>query len=148
MGTVRPIKEDELDALRDLYGMLFEETPAQSPAVEAAWDTIQNEESTVVLGVEYEGTLVSTCQLSIVPSISHGGRPFGVIEYVVTHEDYRGNGFGRECIEGAIERARERDCYKVLLQTGRDDSRVHDFYEACGFDPDAKTGYSLLLDET
>ena len=146
MGTVRTVEADELDALRKLYGMLFEEPPAQSSDLEDAWERLQADESTVVLGVEHEGTLVSTCQLSIVPSITHGGRSFGVIEYVVTHEDYRGMGFGQQCVQGAIERARERDCYKVLVQTGREDPRVHDFYEQCGFDPDAKTGYSLSFE--
>ncbi|WP_181687031.1 GNAT family N-acetyltransferase [Halorhabdus salina] len=147
MATTRPVRPDERDEVPDLYGMLFEEPQQRTAAVEAAWETLQADDSTVLLGVEHEGQLVSTCQLSIIPSVTHGGQPFGVIEYVVTHEDWRGEGFGTRCVEAAISRAHEADCYKVLLQTGRSEPRVHDFYEQCGFDPDAKTGYSLRLDE-
>ncbi|HMB51656.1 MAG TPA: GNAT family N-acetyltransferase, partial [Natronoarchaeum rubrum] len=99
MATTRAVRPDELDELLDLYEMLYEEPQARTDAVEAAWEAVQNDDSTVVLGVEHEGHLVSTCQLSIVPSIAHGGRPFAVIEFVVTHEDHRGEGFGSQCVE-------------------------------------------------
>jgi GNAT superfamily N-acetyltransferase len=147
MTTTRAVRPDELDELLELYGMLYEEPQERTATVEAAWDDIQHDESTMVLGVEHDGRLVSTCQLSVVPSIAHGGRPFGVLEFVVTHEDYRGQGFGKRCVEAAVDRARERDCYSVLLQTSRSDPRVHDFYEQCGFDPDAKTGYVRSFQE-
>jgi hypothetical protein len=32
-------------------------------------------------------------------------------------------------------------CYKVLLQTGSRDPRVHRFHEACDFSASAKTGF-------
>jgi hypothetical protein len=38
-----------------------------------------------------------------------------------------------------VERA--RDCYHVLLQSGRMDSRVHHFYESLGFEPGVRIGY-------
>ena len=42
---------------------------------------------------------------------------------------------GGAVIEAALAAAWANDCYHVLLQTGRQDARVHRFYERCGFEP-------------
>lgn len=54
-------------------------------------------------------------------------------------------GFGSQCIEAAIDRARDRDCYKVMLLTGSDKAWKREFYESCGFDGDEKTGFTMSL---
>jgi len=145
MATVRPVRADELDQLLDLYGHLYDERPERTPAVEDVWRTIQADDATVVLGTITD-RLVASCQLAIVPTVAHGGRPFGVLEYVVTHADHRGEGHGTRVVERAIARAETRDCYKVMVQTGREDDRVAAFYEQFGFDPDTTTGFSMGLD--
>jgi len=73
------------------------------------------------------------------------GRPWAVIENVVTHEDYRNQGFASQCLEEATAIARARDCYKIMLLTGTDEQWKHDFYESCGFDGDQKTGFVKTL---
>lgn len=146
MTTVRPVRSDELDQLLDLYGHLYDERPERTPAVEDAWRAIQADDATVVLATVTD-RLLAACQLAIVPAVAHGGRPFGVLEYVVTHADHRGEGHGTRAVDRAIERAADRDCYKVVVQTGREDDRAAAFYEQCGFDPDATTGFSMELDD-
>jgi hypothetical protein len=34
-----------------------------------------------------------------------------------------------------------RDCHHVLLQSGRQDPRVHSFYRRIGFEPGIRVGY-------
>ncbi|MHB9288291.1 GNAT family N-acetyltransferase [Halobacteriales archaeon Cl-PHB] len=142
LATARPIREDELDAILDLYQMLNPDDPELAPAeVADQFESMVADENLDLVVVEHDGTLVATCLLSITPNLSRGARPFGLIENVVTHEDYRSRGFGKQCVETALEMAEERGCYKVMLLTGSDLDWKHDFYESCGFDGDDKTGF-------
>ena len=100
-----------------------------------------DDESLEIVVVEYEDILVASCVLSVTRNRTRGARPFAVVENVVTHEDYRLNGFGKRCLEVALERAEARDCYKVMLLTGTDQEWKLEFYERCGFDREVKTGF-------
>jgi hypothetical protein len=44
-------------------------------------------------------------------------------------------------VRAALAAAWTKDCYHVLLQSGRADPRVHRFYESCGFEPGLRIGY-------
>lgn len=143
MATVRSVREEELDELLDLYRMLNPDDPelARDEALRRQWDAMLADDSLDVLVAEQGDGLVASCLLSITPNLTRTARPFGVLENVVTHEDHRGDGHGKRVVEAAIERARERDCYKVMLLTGTEREWKLAFYESCGFDRDAKTGF-------
>ncbi|QLH81593.1 GNAT family N-acetyltransferase [Halosimplex pelagicum] len=146
MATVRSARRDELEDLLELYRQLNPDDPELAPeAVADLWEEMVADETLDVVVVEHDGRLVATCLLSVTRNLTRGARPFALIENVVTREGYRGEGFGTQCVEGAVERARERDCYKVMLLTGSDREWKHDFYESCGFDGEAKTGFTLDL---
>ena len=80
--------------------------------------------------------------LHILPNMTQGGRPYALIENVVTHADHRGSGCGRRVIEAAVQRAWEADCYKVMLLTGQR-AKARCFYEALGFSADEKWAMTL-----
>ncbi|MFC7139643.1 GNAT family N-acetyltransferase [Halosimplex aquaticum] len=146
MATARLIGADELDDLLDLYRMLNPDDPALAPGdVEGLWQEMMADDDLDIVVVEHDGRLVATCVLSVTKNLTRGARPFALVENVVTHEDYRGEGFGTQCVEAAVDRARARDCYKVMLLTGSEAGWKHEFYEGCGFDRDAKTGFTLDL---
>ena len=146
MASARQISDGELPQLLDLYRMLNPDDPRVDPdVVRERWTEMRDDEHVVVVVVEHDDRLVATCLLSMTPNLTRGARPFAVVENVVTHEDYRGEGFGTQCVEAAVDVARERDCYKVMLLTGADQAWKHDFYEACGFDPEEKTGFVTYL---
>lgn len=146
MATVRSARRDELDDLLELYRALNPDDPELSPDdVADLWTEMCADEDLDVVVVEHDGRLVATCLLSVTRNLTRGARPFALVENVVTREDYRGEGFGTQCVEGAVERARKRDCYKVMLLTGSDREWKHDFYESCGFDGDQKRGFTLDL---
>jgi GNAT superfamily N-acetyltransferase len=85
--------------------------------------------------------LAATCMLVTAPNLLRGGRGHAFLENVVTHRDFRGQGYGRAVVQAALARAWAEDCYHVLLQSGRADPRVHRFYESCGFEPGVRIGY-------
>jgi GNAT superfamily N-acetyltransferase len=89
------------------------------------------------------GELIGSCTLAIVPNLSRGARPYGVIENVVTDAARRRSGVGRAVLQAALDKAWRADCYKVLLATGSKRESTLRFYEGAGFTRDAKTYFEI-----
>ncbi|HKX77333.1 MAG TPA: GNAT family N-acetyltransferase [Novosphingobium sp.] len=84
---------------------------------------------------EADAVMVCSCTLIVVPNLTRGGRPFGLIENVVTHRDFRRRGFGARILEAA-----SAGCYKVMLMTGSTSPETLSFYAGAGFEQ-SKTGF-------
>jgi len=108
---------------------------------ERIWLETLERDGIAVFVADARERLVATCTLITAPNLLRGGRGHGFIENVVTHHEFRGQGYGRAVVRAALDRAWAEDCFHVLLQSGRADPRVHRFYESCGFEPGARTGY-------
>jgi GNAT superfamily N-acetyltransferase len=140
---IRPIRREELPALLELYRHLHrkDDPPPEGEALELLWDEILSDPRQRLLVIELEGVLVASCTLVLIPNLTRGGRPYGLIENVVTHADYRKRGIGRTLMQHALELAWSYGCYKVMLQTGRKDEQIMRFYERAGFQRGVKTGF-------
>jgi GNAT superfamily N-acetyltransferase len=139
----RELKEFELDELLELYAYLHaSDNPLPDrTTVKAVWNEIQISPNFHYFGVFVDGRLVSSCTLSIVPNLTRGCRPYGLIENVVTHKDFRRQGFGAAVLKHALDFAWDKNCYKVMLLTGRKSEAVYNFYESVGFDRHAKQAF-------
>jgi GNAT superfamily N-acetyltransferase len=140
---VRRAAASDLDSLLALYAYLHDRDdplPPQ-PQLEAVWGDIMADPKLHYFVAEIEGLLVSSCNLSIVPNLTRGARPFGVIENVVTHADFRKQGLARAVMEAALETAWAAGCYKVVLLSSAHRSEAHAFYEKLGFDGHSKIGF-------
>ena len=136
-----------MEPLVTLYAHLHPSDTAQaSQLLREAWRQIwQYPNLFRYFGVEQDGQLVATCNLTIIPNLTKGARPFGLLENVVTHSAYQKQGLGRKLIEYALEYARERNCYKVMLLSSKHRKEAHVFYEGLGFRSDEKTGFVIQL---
>jgi GNAT superfamily N-acetyltransferase len=99
-----------------------------------------------LLVAEQDGAIVGTFQLSFLPGLSRRGGWRGQIEAVRIASHVRSQGLGREMIEWAIVRCRERGCRMVQLTTHKSRERAHAFYERLGFEP-SHVGMKLHLDD-
>jgi GNAT superfamily N-acetyltransferase len=144
-GRVRAVRPDELDRLLDLYRHLNPEDPdiKGQKHIKELWREICADPSTYYFAVEEDEQLVSSCTLSIVRNLTRGGRPYGLIENVVTHASYRKRGYGSAVLEKAVETARSNGCHKVLLMTGRKEESTLNFYEKAGFKRGLKTAFIM-----
>ncbi|MDI1263234.1 MAG: GNAT family N-acetyltransferase, partial [bacterium] len=88
------------------------------------------------------GSIVASCTLIVIPNLTRGGQPYGLIENVVTHADFRGRGFGKKILQAAAAAAWQADCYKVMLMTGSKRPSTLAFYVAAGFEQN-KTGFQM-----
>ncbi|OHD51613.1 MAG: GNAT family N-acetyltransferase, partial [Spirochaetes bacterium GWE2_31_10] len=99
------------------------------------------------LVAEDNGKIIGSCYLVIIPNITNNCRSIGFIENVITDENYRGKGIGKNIIRKAIELSKNENCYKVILQSGMKRERAHTFYEKLGFDGESKKAFDLRLEE-
>lgn len=74
--------------------------------------------------------VLATVRLIIEKKFYHDGASVAHIEDVATHPDYFGKGIAKALINRAIEKAKEENCYKIILDCF-DDLIV--FYEKFGF---------------
>lgn len=139
---IRPLQTADLAAQQALLAQLNPDDPPLPPAQAAAiWQQMLAMPGLVCLGVFAEGALLASCVLHVLPNLSRGGRPYALIENVVTARAARRSGHGRALLEAACSRAWAAGCYKAMLLTGRKDEAVSAFYTACGFAADDKRGF-------
>ena len=146
---IRHIQPHELQALLDLYQQLHV-TDAPLPAkdiLEQTWNEILTDPKLRYFVAEVEGQLVASCTLAIIPNLTRGARPYGVIENVVTHASYRRRGIGTQLLQQALQTAWSKNCYKVMLLTGSKQAATLHFYEQAGFQKGLKTGFVAAPDD-
>lgn len=141
--NIREITISELDKLLSLYKHIHasDDPLPEWATVEEIWQDIQKNPRLKYFGGFIDDQLVSSCTMTIIPNLTRGCRPYGVIENVVTHDNFRRKGYGRSVLNHALSYAWSQNCYKVMLMTGRKEEGVYRFYESAGFDRHAKQAF-------
>ena len=141
--VIREAHEGELDALLALYKHLNpNDLPLPSrEQVEHVWQRMLDSDMIHCFVVEADGQLVATCVLTIIPNLTRGARPYGLVENVVTHAEQRRRGYGKALLKHVLDFAWQAGCYKVMLLSNKDRTQAHSFYQAVGFDKDHKLGF-------
>jgi GNAT superfamily N-acetyltransferase len=139
---IRTIRQDELQKLLDLYKHLHKDDPElDADRISPFWQQICNDQNMHYIVAEKDDQLVASCVLVIVPNLTRNARPYGLIENVVTHSDFRRKGYGTRVLKKALQIAWEHNCYKVMLLTGSKQEGTLKFYENAGFKRGVKTGF-------
>jgi GNAT superfamily N-acetyltransferase len=138
--SVRLAEPRDLAGILALYRDLRPNDP-QLPQAGALLSRILGNADIALVVCECEGTLAATCMLAIVPNLASGGRPFGVLEHVVTLSRFRRRGLARAVLEFALKLAWSRDCYKVVLLSGTQRTEAHALYERVGLRGDVERGF-------
>lgn len=140
---IRELQEDELHQLLALYEHLHSTDVAlpDMATIETMWREILSNPSYHYFGGFIDDRLISSCTLTVIPNLTRGCAPYGLIENVVTHSVHRNQGFGKAILAHALNKAWSRKCYKVMLLTGRKDQATLQFYESAGFNGHEKQAF-------
>lgn len=142
--NIRRLVASDLASLLGLYSYLHPDDPSlddKNELVLEHWVAITSDPRLVYFGAEMESKLVSSCTLTIIPNLTRAMRPYGVIENVVTHPEYRKRGLATAVLREALSQAWRSGCYKVMLETGSTEEATLRFYEKAGFVRGVKTGF-------
>ena len=143
---IRNLQEKEIPELLELYDhyTVKENLPNVSlEKINIIWKQIESNQFIDYFVVIKNNKLIASCILSITPSFIRGGNGFGIIEHVVTHFDYRRNGYGRALINFSLNYAWENGCTEVMLLSGVKNENAHTMYENIGFDKNRKKGFVI-----
>lgn len=139
----RPLTENDWPAATALYAQLNTKTPMRADATaKAQFAKVLAHNGTTIFGAVSDGQVKAMVTLHLLPNVTYGGRPYGLIENVVTDEEARGQGLAKAAMTAALEAAWQADAYKVMLLTGLGNEAVG-FYEKLGFSGTEKAGMIL-----
>ena len=141
----RKLTEEDLLSLLELYKQLQPDDSLSSEKSKIVWQEIENNPDIQYFGAVDDGKVVSTCYAVYIPNLTRNNRGICFIENVVTDEKYRNRGLASKVIDMAVAYAKEKDCYKVILQSGTARGEAHRFYKSKGFDGDSKKAFDMRL---
>ncbi len=91
-----------------------------------------------------DGTRVlASYALLIMDNIAHGGAQLSIVEQVAVRSDAQRQGLGTLMMRHAMEKSRDRGCYKLALSSNLRFEGAHAFYDKLGF---KRHGYSFWVD--
>ncbi len=147
-GIIRQANAADVSAIFRLYAQMHLEAGMADPGLEdlrkagEVVEQISRANGHDLLVFEQGGKIIGTMALVIASSLSHGSRPWAVIEHLVIDKGYRNKGLGKRLVEYGIERARQAGCYKLSLGSDMRRTGAHEFYRKLGFE---KSAYNFRM---
>ncbi len=149
MAIVRLATEQDIPRILELYRQLAltpreadDQTASSPDDYRRVFAEITAMPGHELLVAEENDMVIGSLALVIAPNLSHGARPWAIIENVIVDETYRRSGVGRQLMERAISQAREANCCRISLDSSKSRDVAHQFYLAMGFETSA---YSFRL---
>lgn len=104
-----------------------------SDAYFQAFAAIDKDANNELVVAEKAGQVIGMMQLTFIPYITHQGSWRCLIEGVRIHQAHRGQGFGQQLFEWAINRAKQHGCHMVQLTSDKQRPDAIRFYQSLGF---------------
>lgn len=129
--------QDEAPAVARLLGLFRDwmgrSDPGDDRLTAGVGYLLESGEAEYLLGAPRAGERAAgVCQLRYRFGVWYGARDCWVEDLFVSAEA-RGSGLGGALLEGAIERARERGCRRIELDTNEENAPARALYERHGF---------------
>ena len=92
--VIKKATDDDLHKLLELYTHLHDNPlPQIDLRIENIWSRIMSDVNHHILLGYLGRELVSSCVIVVIENLTRSQRPYAIIENVITHPDYRKNGY-------------------------------------------------------
>lgn len=143
---IREVNENDLVGLLKLYEQLHNNPmPEIDKQLQGIWNNILNDKNHHIIVGIIDERIISSCVITVVPNLTHGQRPYALIENVITDEKYRNKGCATSVLDYAKEIADKDNCYKIMLMTGSKQESTLEFYEQAGYNKNDKMAFIRWL---
>ena len=128
---IREIQESDLEkGFLECLDNLKIASDLEKDSAKNILNSILDDSNHIIHIAELDGKIVGSTTLLIEQKFIHKGGFVGHIEDVVVREGFKRKQIGKKIIESLLEIAKNRGCYKTILDC-KDD--VKEFYEKIGF---------------
>ncbi|MGW5559695.1 N-acetyltransferase family protein [Micromonospora sp. NPDC003944] len=139
------VPEDDPERVFDVLRQLAPDDARPDPArLTTAWRDLHAQAGRRLLLAVAGETIVGTLDTLVAPNLTHGARPYMVVENVVVAAGWRRRGVARSLMLAAFDDAAAAGCYKVQLVSNAARTDAHRFYASLGFGQSA-LGYRRYL---
>ena len=123
-------KEDLWNGFLTTLDSLRQASNIDRSKAEEVFEKINSNPDHIIIVAELDGKIVGATTILIEPKFIHRGGLVGHIEDVVVDKNFQGQRIGEKIIKYLLEFAKNRGCYKTILDCTDD---VKPFYEKLGF---------------
>ncbi|MET3728038.1 GNAT superfamily N-acetyltransferase [Fictibacillus halophilus] len=141
---IREAEKRDKDKLVKLYRMLVPNSKKMKVREEQI-EIIRRDRNNFLFVYEEDAELKGTLTLNICLQALHGYRPYGVVENIIVHEDFRGRNIDRKLLQHVEVYCRLIDCHRIMLLSSSKRDRAHQFFEQEGFDGSVSRGFKKYL---
>ena len=128
---IRELRKDDLwNGFLTTLDSLRQTSDIDRNKAEKIFEKINSNPDHIVAVAELDGKIIGSTTLLIELKFIHGGGLVGHIEDVVVDKNFQGQKVGEKIMKYLIEFAKNRGCYKTILDCTDD---VKPFYEKLGF---------------
>lgn len=138
---VRLAQKVDIDAILALQTQIYRIDKVAQNSHETLEAQLSNPSCKVLVAI-VDGKIIGTATIYFV-DVAARGKPYALLEGLVTDKSQRGKGYGSQLFKKTIEIAKSKNCYKMIFTSGMDRAEAHKFYENLGF---AKWGYEFRMD--
>jgi len=129
--TIRELRREDLwNGFLTSLDSLRETSSIDKNKANIIFDKINSNQDYIIAVAEIDGTVVGATTLLIEQKFIHDGGLVGHIEDVAVDKKFQGQKIGKKIIKYLLEYAKNRGCYKTILDCTDD---VKPFYEQIGF---------------
>lgn len=135
------------DLLFDLFTMEGDFVPDRAKQMRGLRLLLEQPNRGRIFVLRQAGHILGMINLLFTISTAEGGFVI-LLEDVVVHHDYRGQGFGDRLLKHAIEYARKKDFLRITLLTDRLNEQGQRFFREHGFFPSKMIPMRLTLSDS
>lgn len=133
---IRNAKDNDIPEILELLYQLDRPKPIDDEEIKIFRDKIKDyflDSDKKILVAEIDSRVIGAVSMVILRRLNRAKFEMYIPELVITKE-LRYSGIGKKIIAHCINLAKERNCYRIRLESGNQRKESHKFYTSLGFD--------------